>query len=129
MPTLPAIGSIASSSVGGSSSCKPSPQPNLERPKPSARVMLPWMDLALTLGLLLPQAAGAQVSVVIKLAPPPLLVYAQPQVPGDDYIWTPGYWTWSDEQGAYYWVPGTWVMAPYKGFLWTPGYWAFDRVG
>lgn len=38
-------------------------------------------------------------------------------------MWTPGYWAWGDE--GYYWVPGTWVVAPQPGFLWTPGYWGF----
>jgi hypothetical protein len=42
--------------------------------------------------------------------------------PGDGYIWTPGYWAWD---GEYYWVPGTWVMAPEAGYLWTPGYWGW----
>src|SRR5262249_47384317 len=36
--------------------------------------------------------------------PPPLPVYTQPPCPGDDYIWTPGYWAWADT--GYYWVPG-----------------------
>jgi WXXGXW repeat (2 copies) len=36
----------------------------------------------------------------------------------------PGYWAWSP--GGYYWVPGTWVLAPEPGLLWTPGYWAFN---
>ena len=35
----------------------------------------------------------------------------------------PGYWAWSDDIQDYYWVPGTWVLAPQPGFLWTPGYW------
>ena len=55
--------------------------------------------------------------------PPPLPEYEQPYCPGDDYIWTPGYWYWSPD--GYYWVPGAWVLAPYVGALWTPGYWAF----
>lgn len=37
---------------------------------------------------------------------------------------TPGYWAWDDVDG-YYWVPGTWVVAP-VGMLWTPGYWGWD---
>lgn len=129
MPTLPTIRSIASSSGRGPPPARrPWALPRLW-PKLPTWLAWPWIGLAVLLGLLLAPAVGAQVSVVIKLAPPPLLVYAQPQVPGDDYIWTPGYWSWSDEQGAYFWVPGTWVLAPYKGFLWTPGYWAFERVG
>ncbi len=38
-------------------------------------------------------------------------------------MWTPGYWAWNDDDG-YYWVPGTWVMAP-VGMFWTPGYWGW----
>ncbi len=28
--------------------------------------------------------------------PPPLPDYTQPPAPGDDYVWTPGYWYYSD---------------------------------
>ncbi|HEX5235115.1 MAG TPA: hypothetical protein VFW25_07280 [Silvibacterium sp.] len=55
--------------------------------------------------------------------PPALPDYDQPEAPGPDYIWTPGYWSYGD--GDYYWVPGSWVLAPYTGALWTPGYWGF----
>jgi hypothetical protein len=55
--------------------------------------------------------------------PPPLPEYNQPPCPGDDYIWTPGYWGW--ENSGYYWVPGVWVTAPYIDALWTPPYWGF----
>jgi hypothetical protein len=44
-------------------------------------------------------------------------------------MWTPGYWGWDDGVGDYYWVPGTWVMAPEVGFLWTPGYWGWGDGG
>ncbi|MDB5874748.1 MAG: hypothetical protein JWQ07_4190 [Ramlibacter sp.] len=81
---------------------------------------------ALALALLVPCAAWSQVSVSVNIGPPPLLAYVQPAVPGDGYIWTPGYWAWSPHGRAYYWVPGTWVLAPEPGYLWTPGYWAFS---
>lgn len=55
--------------------------------------------------------------------PPPIPDYDQPPCPGDDYIWTPGYWSYAS--AGYYWVPGQWVMAPWVGALWTPGYWGF----
>ena len=84
--------------------------------------------LTMFLGVLLPPAAWAQVSVSISIAPPPLLLYAQPSVPGEGYIWVPGYWGWSDPDRGYYWVPGTWVLAPNEGDLWTPGYWAFENA-
>ncbi|MGA7243209.1 MAG: hypothetical protein WBX19_08505 [Terracidiphilus sp.] len=62
-------------------------------------------------------------------APPPLPEYDQPPCPGDNYIWTPGYWNYGS--AGYYWVPGAWVHAPYQGALWTPGYWSYtgNRYG
>jgi chemotaxis protein histidine kinase CheA len=56
-------------------------------------------------------------------APPELPDYSQPACPGDNYLWTPGYWAYSS--AGYYWVPGAWVMAPYVGALWTPPWWGF----
>ncbi len=73
--------------------------------------------------LLAPMLAQADISIFVDIAPPPLPVYEQPPIPGDGYLWTPGYWAWDD--GDYYWVPGTWIMAPYSGALWTPGYWSW----
>jgi hypothetical protein len=64
------------------------------------------------------------IGISITIAPPPLPIYVQPPMPAIGYIWTPGYWAWSDD--GYYWVPGTWVMAPFVGALWTPGYWGWS---
>jgi len=73
-----------------------------------------------------PVLASAQVSldVSVNLAPPVLPVYVQPALPAVGYLWTPGYWAWSDD--GYYWVPGTWILPPTPGYLWTPGYWGAD---
>ncbi len=75
--------------------------------------------------LSLSTASSAQIGIGIsvRIGPPALPVYAQPICPGPGYLWTPGYWAWSDVDG-YYWVPGTWVVGP-VGMLWTPGYWGF----
>src|SRR5277367_6937569 len=70
--------------------------------------------------------ASAQVILSVTVAPPVLPVYTQPICPGDGYIWTPGYWSYSDD-GGYFWVPGTWVVAPAVGLLWTPGYWGWSN--
>src|SRR6185312_7378712 len=86
-----------------------------------------WRGLILPALLLLaiPAWSPAQVSVSISvnLPPPELPVYDQPPIPGDGYLWTPGFWAWSDEVQDFYWVPGTWVLAPQPGYLWTPRYW------
>ncbi len=85
--------------------------------------------MMLMLGM--PASSGAQVSVgiTVAFAPPDLPVYEQPICPGEGYIWTPGYWAYDPDFGDYYWVPGTWVLAPEVGFLWTPGYWAWGGGG
>jgi WXXGXW repeat (2 copies) len=74
-------------------------------------------------------ASFGQVRISVTFGPPALPVYEQPLCPGDGYIWTPGYWAWSDDDGDYYWVPGTWVLAPEAGFLWTPPYWGWVDGG
>jgi len=74
-------------------------------------------------------ASFARIGVVITIGPPPLPIYEQPICPGDGYLWTPGYWAYDDDLEDYYWVPGTWVMAPEPGFLWTPGYWGWGGTG
>jgi hypothetical protein len=74
-------------------------------------------------------ASFAQIGVAINVGPPPLPVYEQPLCPGDGYLWTPGYWAYDYDASDYYWVPGTWVMAPEVGFLWTPSYWGWGGDG
>ena len=78
--------------------------------------------------MLSPALSMAQVGVSVNIAPPELPVYDQPPIPGDGYIWTPGYWAWGDDIQDYYWVPGTWVPAPQPEYLWTPGYWGANGV-
>jgi hypothetical protein len=67
----------------------------------------------------------AQIGISITIAPPGLPVYEQPLCPGEGYLWMPGYWAYDYDYDDYYWVPGTWVMAPEVGLLWTPGYWGW----
>src|SRR5271163_54796 len=70
-------------------------------------------------------ASFAQIGVATRIGPPPIPVYEQPICPGDGYLWTPGYWAYDYDISDYYWVPGTWILAPEVGFLWTPGYWGW----
>jgi hypothetical protein len=76
--------------------------------------------------LCMPATSFAQVRVTVAFAPPALPIYEQPICPGDGFIWTPGYWAWDPDFDDYYWVPGTWVLAPEVGFLWTPPWWGWD---
>jgi WXXGXW repeat (2 copies) len=70
--------------------------------------------------------AQVGIGITVSFGPPALPVYVQPPCPAPGWIWTPGYWAWDF---GYYWVPGTWVLAPQVGFLWTPAYWAWNGVG
>ena len=87
-------------------------------------LMLRSLSLILVM-LALSAASFGQFRVAITIGPPALPVYEQPICPGDGYLWTPGYWYWDDDIADYYWVPGTWVLAPEVGFLWTPGWWGW----
>jgi WXXGXW repeat (2 copies) len=79
---------------------------------------------ALTLASLSALLFGCTERVVVRTAPPPLMVYEQPFCPGPGYIWVPGYWAWG--YSGYYWVPGVWEFAPRVGWMWTPGYWGWS---
>lgn len=81
--------------------------------------------LLAALGFATTPSASAQIAIGISVhvAPPALPIYVQPACPLEGYIWTPGYWGYTN--GDYYWVPGVWVAPPRVGLLWTPGYWGF----
>jgi hypothetical protein len=79
--------------------------------------------------LAIPAASFGQIGIQVAIGPPAMPVYDQPICPGDGYLWTPGYWAYDDSVSDYYWVPGTWVLAPEEGFLWTPGYWGWGSGG
>lgn len=87
------------------------------------------ISLLALLGLLLFRPAWAQFTVNVGFAPPALPVYEQPICPVDGYIWAPGYWAWDPDYQDYYWVPGTWVLAPQPGYLWTPAWWGWENGG
>jgi hypothetical protein len=88
------------------------------------RSILRWLVLGAVISAFSVASFGqVAVGISVRIGPPALPVYAQPICPGPGYIWTPGYWSWDDDDG-YYWVPGTWVVAP-VGLLWTPGYWGW----
>jgi hypothetical protein len=73
--------------------------------------------------LAVPALGSAQIGISVEVAPPPLPVYEQPEIPAPGLLWAPGYWAYGPE--GYFWVPGTWVEPPEPGLLWTPGYWGF----
>jgi hypothetical protein len=71
----------------------------------------------------IPAASFGQIGIRISIGPPALPVYDQPLCPGDGYIWTPGYWGWSD--GGYLFNEGYWgpTVGFYGGINYGYGYW------
>ena len=94
----------------------------------SIRLVLFGLMVGLVLVFCAQSFGQVGVAISVNFAPPDLPVYDQPLCPGPDYIWTPGYWAWDEEDG-YYWVPGTWVLAPEPDYYWTPAYWAWEGNG
>jgi WXXGXW repeat (2 copies) len=97
----PASGNLASADQSGS--------------QPDAAPPAPYYD----------QNSSSEPPVEASEPPPPLPDYSQPPAPGDNYLWTPGYWGYASS--GYYWVPGAWIVAPYVGALWTPPWWGYDN--
>ena len=95
----------------------------IDRRIPHANVSFCAPDFAGAVVALIPASSYAGVFISVGFAPPVLPVYEQPPCPELGWMWTPGYWAYGDD--GYYWVPGTWVPAPYDGALWTPGYWGW----
>ena len=80
---------------------------------------------------------GAQVSIGVRIGPPPppRVVRVIPPRPEPDYIWVDGYWY---PVGHHWnWHQGYWTRAPYVGARWWApryergeyfqGYWEGDR--
>jgi hypothetical protein len=82
-------------------------------------------------------AAGAQVSVGIRIGAPPAarVQRVQPRRPGAEYTWVAGYWYPAGSR--YTWHNGYWTRPPYAGATWTAphhdgqqffsGYWGGDK--
>lgn len=73
----------------------------------------------LAASLLLPLSAAAQ--VVVRVAPPPVVVERPVRAPGPRYVWTGGYYRWT--RGRYIWMPGRYVLPPRPGVAWVSPHW------
>src|SRR5215470_16662442 len=82
-------------------------------------------------------AFGAQVSIGVRIGPPPrprVVRVVRPR-PGPEYVWVDGYWF--VEKKRYRWHEGYWTRPPYIGARWVGpryeqemyfvGYWDGDH--
>ena len=63
-------------------------------------------------------AFGAQISIGIRIGPPPppRVVHILPKRPGPEYIWVEGYWYPVGRR--YKWMDGYWTRPPYPSARW-----------
>jgi len=99
------------------------------------RLMKTALIAAMLLGGI--SAAAAQVSIGVRIGPPPppRVVRVLPSRPGPDFFWIEGYWY--PVGNHYKWHPGYWTRPPYEGARWNPahhdgerfyeGYWEGER--
>jgi hypothetical protein len=78
--------------------------------------ILPLFALAAALS---PAVAMAQ--VVIRVAPPAVVVERPVPSPGPRYVWVGGYHRWTGVR--YVWVPGHYVIPPRPGVVWVAPRW------
>jgi hypothetical protein len=69
---------------------------------------------------------GAE-ALIAPTAPPAPETEVIPVTPGDEYVWTAGYWRYNG--GQWVWTPGSYVMRPSKSAAWVPGHWEKKHGG
>lgn len=65
--------------------------------------------------------------VVVRIAPPRVIVEHPVRAPGPGYVWTPGYHRW--DGGRYVWVGGSWVRPPHPHARWERAHWVHRGGG
>ena len=54
--------------------------------------------------------------VIVREAPPTVIVERRPSPPSGEYVWIDGYWHWNGRQ--YVWLGGQWVRPPHEHYIW-----------
>jgi hypothetical protein len=71
--------------------------------------------------------SAAAADIVVRVAPPRMVVERRPAMPGAGYVWTPGYHRW--ENNAYAWTPGAWQQPPRPHARWVAHRWTHQQGG
>ena len=87
--------------------------------KPFIKNAMKTMLLAAMLFAGVSGLSAAQVSVGIRIGPPPRprVVRVLPPRPGPEFVWIDGYWYPVGRR--YVWHPGYWTRPPYAGARWV----------
>jgi hypothetical protein len=71
--------------------------------------------------------SAASAEVVVRIAPPRVVVQKRDHSPGRGYMWVQGYQNWDGEH--YVWVPGRWEQPPRANARWVKHRWNHQRNG
>ncbi|MGA8164500.1 MAG: hypothetical protein WB791_05675 [Waddliaceae bacterium] len=69
-----------------------------------------------------PRVQGNVILEGIPFDPPQPVIETPPPREGEDTMWIPGYWTWSEPCHDFIWISGVWRRPP-PGHHWIPGHW------
>ena len=87
--------------------------------RPLAKLRHALLLIPLAFAALTSMPTFAETEVIIREAPPPMRVEAEPMGrPG--YVWDRGHWRW--EGRGYVWFPGHWQPV-IRNARWEPGHW------
>lgn len=70
--------------------------------------------------------AGAA-AIVIRIAPPRVMVEKRPPPPSRNHVWVQGYQRW--DGNAYQWSPGGWQQPPRPGARWVAHHYVRQNGG
>src|SRR5579863_8391708 len=59
--------------------------------------------------------------VIVKVAPPHVIVEKRPRAPGPEFVWVNGFHRWNGER--YVWEPGRWDRPPHPHAKWVGHRW------
>lgn len=64
-----------------------------------------------------PQSVEQPQYIIVREAPPPIIVESRSPQPGQEYIWIDGYWNWNSNK--YAWQRGRWAVPPHERAVWV----------
>jgi hypothetical protein len=70
---------------------------------------------------------SAYAEVVVRVAPPALIVEQRTVAPSPNHVWISGYHRW--DGNAYVWVPGRWEVPPRPHAVWVAPRWVHRHGG
>jgi hypothetical protein len=71
--------------------------------------------------------SAAAADVVVRIAPPRIVVEKRGPPPSRTHVWISGYHRW--DGNAYVWTPGRWEQPPRPGARWVAHRWVHQKGG